>query len=98
MYVKVAKAKGELPWHTHEHEDEMFLILQGEFTLDFDDGRVTLGAGDVHVVPRGKRHRPIAKNECLMMIFEQKSTSHTGNEMTSQTKSISDQLQWINSR
>jgi mannose-6-phosphate isomerase-like protein (cupin superfamily) len=98
MYVKVAKDKGDLPWHAHEHEDEMFLILRGEFTLEFEDGRVTLRAGEIFVVPRGKRHRPSAKEECLLMLFEQKTTAHTGNEMTAQTKSISDQLRWLHAR
>ncbi|MEI7809609.1 MAG: cupin domain-containing protein [Verrucomicrobiota bacterium] len=98
MFVKVAKVKGELAWHAHEHEDEMFLILRGEFTLEFEDGSVTLRAGEIFVVPRGKRHRPSAKEECLLMLFEQKTTTHTGNETTAQTKSISDQLRWLKSR
>ncbi len=98
MYIKVAKVKGELASHAHEQEDEMFLILRGEFTLEFEDGRVMLRAGEIFIVPRGKRHRPSAKEECLLMLFEQKTTTHTGNETTAQTKSISDQLRWLKSR
>jgi mannose-6-phosphate isomerase-like protein (cupin superfamily) len=98
MYVKVAKTKGELLWHAHDHEDELFLILRGEFTLEFEDGSVTLRAGEVFVVPRGKRHRPSAKEECLLLLFEQKTTAHTGSETTAATKSLADQLRWLNSR
>ena len=98
MYVKVAKVKGELAWHAHEQEDELFFILRGEFTLEFEYGRVTLRAGEMFVVPRGKRHHPIAKEECLLLLLERKSTAHTGGEVTSQTKSIADQLRWLTSR
>ena len=95
MDVKVAKVRGEMAWHAHEHEDELFYILRGEFTLEFDDGHVTLRPGELFVVPRGKRHHPIAEQECLLMLFERKATAHTGGELTAQTKSRVQQLRWL---
>ncbi|WP_395750601.1 cupin domain-containing protein [Prosthecobacter sp.] len=95
MYVKVAKVRGEMDWHAHEHEDEMFFILRGEFTLEFDDGRMVLRPGELFVVPRGRRHHPMAKEECLLMLFERKETAHTGDARTAQTKSIAQQLRWL---
>lgn len=95
MYVKVARVHGEMVWHAHENEDELFFILRGEFTLEFDDGRVTLRPGQLFVVPRGKRHHPIAAEECLIMLFERKETAHTGDQATAQTRTSEEQLRWL---
>lgn len=95
MYVKVARVKGEMDWHAHAGEDELFFILRGEFTLEFEDGPVTLRAGEMLVVPKGVRHHPIAPEECLVMLFEKKATAHTGGASTEQTKSLADQLRWL---
>ncbi len=95
MYVKVAKVHGEMAWHAHENEEELFFVLRGEFTLEFDEDRVTLRPGELFVVPRGRRHHPIADQECLLMLFERKATVHTGGEVTEQTKSLADQLRWL---
>lgn len=92
-YVKAAKVCGELAWHAHEHEDELFFILSGELRLDFEDGsHVLLREGELHVVPRGRRHRPSAERECLLMLIERKTTLHTGDVVTEQTRSLEDQL------
>lgn len=95
MYVKVAKVQGAMAWHAHELEDELFFVLAGEFTLELEDGAVTLRPGELFVVPRGKRHHPVAKSECLLMLFERKETAHTGGEITEQTKTIAEQLRWL---
>jgi mannose-6-phosphate isomerase-like protein (cupin superfamily) len=95
MFVKVAKVRGEMAWHSHEHEDELFFILRGEFTLEFDESCVTLRAGELFVVPRGRRHHPIAEQECLLMLFERKETAHTGDAVTTQTRSIAEQMRWL---
>ncbi len=92
QYVKVAKLKGEFVWHQHEHEDELFLVLYGELVLQFEDGDVRLGPGDFHVVPRGKRHNPIAVEECGIALIEPVTTAHTGDVPTSRTRSIAEQL------
>ena len=78
QYVKVAKVLGEFVWHAHEHEDELFLILRGSLRIQFEDGEVTLGPGDVFVVPAGVRHNPVAEEECSLLLFEPASTVNTG--------------------
>jgi len=77
-YVKVAKLLGQLVWHSHEREDELFLVVEGQLCIEFEDDRVELSAGEMYVVPKGKRHNPIAREECLVMLIEPKSTRHTG--------------------
>jgi len=91
-YVKVAKVKGVFGWHAHEHEDELFLILAGRLRIEMEDGAVDLGEGDVYVVPKGKRHNPIAEEECQVLLIERKSTLHTGDTPSEKTRSITDQL------
>ncbi len=91
-YVKVAKVHGSLAWHSHDAEDEMFYILQGSLAIEMEAGTVTLGEGDVYVVPKGVRHNPVAKDECLVMLIERKSTLHTGTTVTDKTRSLDEQL------
>jgi mannose-6-phosphate isomerase-like protein (cupin superfamily) len=91
-YVKVAKVHGDLDWHHHADEDELFFVLQGRFRLEFEDGMVELDEGDCYVVRRGVRHRPVAAQECLLMLFERKSTKHTGDVVSDKTRSIEEQL------
>ena len=92
QYVKVAKVLGEFVWHAHEHEDELFLILRGSLRIQFEDGEVTLGAGDVFVVPAGVRHNPVAEEECWLALMEPVQTKHTGDVVTDRTRSIDEQL------
>ena len=91
-YVKVAKVQGTLAWHSHEHEDELFYILQGSLTIEMEDTTVVLREGDAFVVPKGVRHNPIAADECHIMLIERKSTQHTGDVLTEKTRSVADQL------
>ena len=91
-YVKVAKLKGTLAWHKHQDEDELFLVLKGSLKIEFDDGHIDLQAGDLHVIPKGVQHNPIAADECLVMLIERKSTLHTGQVRTSKTRGIAEQL------
>jgi mannose-6-phosphate isomerase-like protein (cupin superfamily) len=91
-YVKVAKVLGSFTWHAHEQEDELFHILKGRLRIEFESGPVELSAGDVFVVPKGVRHNPVALEECHVMLIERKSTLHTGDVVTAQTRSIDDQL------
>ena len=76
--VKLAKLKGELVWHSHEEEDELFLVLHGRLTLRLRDREVVLDEGDCFVVPRGVEHLPIAEPEAHVLLFEPASTLHTG--------------------
>jgi mannose-6-phosphate isomerase-like protein (cupin superfamily) len=91
-YVKVAKVHGQLAWHSHDNEDELFMILKGCLRIEMEKETVVLRAGDVYVVPKGVRHNPIADEECHLMLIEKKSTLHTGDVVTEKTRSIADQL------
>lgn len=95
QYIKVAKIQGEFPWHSHEHEDEMFLVLRGCLRIgrsDADGGAVTVLPGEFFVVPRGLRHNTSAEEETLIALIETVTTQHTGSEQTEMTRSIAEQL------
>ncbi len=78
QYVKLAKLKGEFVWHSHAEEDEMFTVIKGSLKIEFEEGAVYLEEGEMCVVPKGTRHKPVAIEECHVMLFEPKSTAHTG--------------------
>lgn len=84
-HVKVAKVQGEFVWHQHAEEDELFIVLQGELTIELRDGHVTLGAGELVVIPKGVEHRPVAHEEVHLMLIEPKATRHTGDVVTERT-------------
>lgn len=90
--LKAAKLKGELVWHAHDGEDELFYIVRGSLRIEFEDGPIDLAKGDFLTVPKGVRHNPIAHEECWVLLIEPASTKHTGDEMTSRTRSLEDQL------
>jgi mannose-6-phosphate isomerase-like protein (cupin superfamily) len=91
-YVKVAKLLGVFGWHAHAHEDELFLVLKGRLKIEMEAGAVEIGEGEFYVVPKGVRHNPVAAEEVHVMLFERKSTLHSGNEVTDKTRSIAEQL------
>ena len=72
QYVKLAKAKGDMIWHSHEHEDELFMIFKGELTIEFRDSEVKLGPGEMFIVPMGVEHRTLALEETHFMMIEPK--------------------------
>jgi len=76
--VKIAKVKGDFIWHDHADEDELFFVIKGELSIEFRDGIQTISEGDMLVVPKGVEHRPYAKEECWIMLFEPSQTKHTG--------------------
>jgi mannose-6-phosphate isomerase-like protein (cupin superfamily) len=75
---KLAKIQGEFIWHAHADTDEVFIIVDGEMTLEFRDGSVDLKAGEMYVVPRGVEHKPVAAKECAIMLVEPRGTVNTG--------------------
>ena len=91
-YIKIAKFKDEIVWHDHKNEDEMFYVIRGSFDLHLENQVVTLNEGDFYVVKKGVRHKPVANEECWVMLIEKKQTKHTGDEVYEATKSIEDQL------
>ena len=93
QYVKVAKVKGELAWHKHDNEDELFMVLSGCLTIEYKDRpAVNLQPGDFHVVPRNTLHNPVCDEECLIVLIEPETTQHTGDNITHKTVSIEQQL------
>ncbi len=83
--VKIAKIKGEFPWHFHEREDELFFVVEGMLHLDFRNKTVDIGAGEMIVVPRGVEHRPRAEKETKIILFEPAGTLNTGNSTNDYT-------------
>jgi mannose-6-phosphate isomerase-like protein (cupin superfamily) len=83
--VKLVKFRGAFDWHSHEHEDELFLVHRGSFVMEFRDRRVQLGEGEMLVVPRGVEHRPVAEQEVEVVLFEPATTLNTGNVTTAKT-------------
>jgi mannose-6-phosphate isomerase-like protein (cupin superfamily) len=84
--VKLDKLKGEFVWHHHENEDEMFLVVKGRFRIEFRDKTVQLEEGEFIVVPRGVEHKPVADEECWILLFEPASTLNTGNVENERTQ------------
>lgn len=76
--VRLVKVQGEFVWHQHAGEDELFYVVRGQLRIDFRDGPVTLGPGEMLVVPRGVEHRPVAEQECEMLLFEPAEVRNTG--------------------
>jgi len=94
-YVKVAKVHGSLAWHSHDAEDELFLVLKGRLPIEMEQDAVELGEGELFVVPKGVRHNPVAERECHVLLIERKTTLHTGNVVMDKTRSIADQLRSV---
>lgn len=92
QYVKVAKVLGELAWHKHDDEDELFHVVRGRLRIQFADGETVLEAGEFCVVPRGVMHNPVADEECWIALIETVTTKHTGDVVTARTRSIEQQL------
>lgn len=83
--VKLAKFQGEFVWHRHEREDELFLVLEGRFRMDFRDRQVWLERGELIVVPRGVEHRPVAEQEVHVLLVEPRGTLNTGDVREART-------------
>jgi quercetin dioxygenase-like cupin family protein len=92
-YIKIAKIKGEkVPWHQHENEDEMFYVMDGSLFFEVEGlENFTLNKGDFYIVKKGTMHRVSSKEECRIMLIENKTTAHTGDVKSEITKSISQQ-------
>lgn len=79
--ILLAKIKGEFVFHNHENEDELFMVLKGQLILELRDETITVNEGEFYIVPKGVDHKPIAKEEVHLLLFEPLSTKHTGNVM-----------------
>ena len=91
--VKVARFDGEFDWHSHEAEDEAFLVLEGRIAIDLREGTIELGAGDFATVPKGTEHRPrTIEGSAIVVMFEPGSTINTGSTVTARTITTLDKL------
>lgn len=90
--IKLVKFKGEFVWHKHDAEDEMFYVLKGEFNMEFRDHIVLLKENEFIIVPKGTEHRPVAKEEVSVMLFEPASTLNTGDTTGELTKEVLDRI------
>ncbi|REE83767.1 Cupin domain-containing protein [Lutibacter oceani] len=77
--VLLAKLKGEFIWHSHENEDELFMIIKGSLKIELRDKTVHLNEGELYIIPKGVEHKPIAEKEVHVLLFEPLAIKHTGN-------------------
>ncbi len=90
--IKLAKLKGEFVWHTHDDTDELFLVIEGRLTVQLRDGDVTLGPGQLFVVPRGVEHCPITDGDVAVMLIEPAGVVNTGSAGGDLTAAYDDSL------
>ena len=90
--IKLVKFHGEFVWHKHEHEDELFYVIDGEFMMELRDRTVSIKANEFIIIPRGVEHRPVAINPVSVMLFEPASTLNTGNIKNEMTKENLDHI------
>jgi mannose-6-phosphate isomerase-like protein (cupin superfamily) len=77
--ILLAKLKGEFLFHKHDNEDELFMVIKGSLEIELRDKTITLNKGEFYIVPKGVEHKPIAKEEVHLLLFEPLSIKHTGN-------------------
>lgn len=92
QHVKLVKFKGEFVWHKHDLEDELFMVIKGQFTMEFRDKTVEVHENEFLIVPRGVEHRPVALEEVSVMLFEPASTLNTGDKEDALTKHDLDRI------
>ncbi len=86
QFIKIAKVKGEFVWHSHEKEDELFIVQKGTLFIDFKDKTEIVKPGEMIIVPKGVEHRPRTNGEeVFLILIEPKSTLHTGNVIDEKT-------------
>ncbi len=85
QYLKPDKLKGEFVFHHHENEDEMFLVVKGRFRMELRDRHEWIEEGEFIIVPRGVEHKPVAEEECWILLFEPATTLNTGNVQNERT-------------
>jgi len=90
--IKLVKVKGEIIWHTHKHEDELFYVIKGKLKICLENTEEIINEGEMFIVPRGLKHKPIALEECWLVLFEPSETKHTGDQHCDQTIS---EFKWI---
>lgn len=84
--IMVVKVLGEFVWHSHAETDDLFLVLKGRLRIEMRDRNVSLGPGELFVVPKGVEHRPVAEEETHMLLIEPAGTPNTGDPATATEK------------
>ena len=84
-HFKIVKIEGEFVWHDHPETDEVFIILKGQLEIQFRDGKVSLKQGEMFVVPKGLEHKPVAEQECHILLVEPAGTVNTGDVVNERT-------------
>ena len=92
QHVKLVKFQGEFVWHKHDHEDELFLVIHGSFTMELRDQSIELYPCEMLVVPRGVEHRPVAEHEVSVLLFEPATTLNTGDASSELTKVVLEKI------
>lgn len=82
---KIARLEGDFVWHSHADTDETFIVLEGELRIDFRDGAVTIGPGEMYVVKKGIEHKPFAAREVKLLLIEPRGVINTGDETNERT-------------
>jgi mannose-6-phosphate isomerase-like protein (cupin superfamily) len=84
--VMVVKVKGEFVWHKHDDTDDFFLVLKGSLDIELRDRTITLGPGEMFIVPKGVEHRPVAHEEAHLLLIEPQGTPNTGDTATAASR------------
>ena len=92
QHVKLVKLKGEFIWHSHDKEDELFLVIRGKLKMELRDKTIEIDEGEFIIVPHGVEHRPVADEEVHILLFEPATTLNTGNIQNEMTRSSLEKL------
>ena len=90
--VRIAKVEGEFTWHSHVDSDELFLVLSGDFGIEFRDGLTKVAPGELIVVPAATEHRPIANGECAILMLDREGEPNTGASPSAYTREALDTI------
>jgi len=90
--IKVAKFQGDFVWHSHENEDELFMVIDGSFTMELRDRNIQVKTGELIIIPRGTEHRPVAKEEVSILLFEPNTLINTGDVRNNLTVELPDSI------
>ena len=85
---KLVKIKNDFVWHQHSESDEVFIVLEGNMSIEFEDETIELSEGEMLVVKKGDKHKPFANKECMIMLVEPKGVVNTGDTPSSRTAAI----------
>ena len=92
QHVRAVKLKGEFVWHSHEKEDELFLVIKGQLNMELRDRTIDIREGEFFIVPRGVEHRPCATEEVQILLFEPATTLNTGDIQNELTRNVLEKI------